>query len=319
MGFINKFGETLINMIAGKPRTQNSIANSNATDPASEEMRVPVDLESFEGIARIPVKKFECQPNDGETYAYYSIEYVLQRKATQHKKRGDLDLAIECLRKANEIMLLDGDGMVYSQKDYLRLAQYLKLANKFEEAREVEERYAFLPDEQANEFHTRQLERAKIIGTDLVEVTTITPERCCTECYKNQNRIFSLSGNDKRFPKMPKYLLEGECCGLNYYPFTYGVNYMNGDAGQEIKDVIGHSNRPFVDDRTDEQKQAYEDYIKEKKQEIIDRKDYDFLVEHLPEIAPKSFGGYRRMRGAKTTNFMKLVDEAMKSGYEIQK
>lgn len=58
-------------------------------------------LNTLEQITSIPTptEKFEllCDFTD-------SIEYVLQRKATEYKKAGKMDLAIACLKKSNEIM-----------------------------------------------------------------------------------------------------------------------------------------------------------------------------------------------------------------------
>lgn len=62
-----------------------------------------------------------------------SPEYHLQRKATIYKQQGNLDLAIECLKKSNELMPYA--RFIYQEKDYLRLVKYLQLAGKIEEAK----------------------------------------------------------------------------------------------------------------------------------------------------------------------------------------
>lgn len=101
--------------------------------------KIHYDLNTLEGINSIPVKSFEYDPKDGKQYAFNKIEYILQRKATEHKKNGRMDLAIACLRKANEIMPLS--DMMYPIDDYLRLAKYLRLNKQFDEAHEVEKKY----------------------------------------------------------------------------------------------------------------------------------------------------------------------------------
>ena len=53
-------------------------------------------------------------------------EYQLERKATELKKSGDLDGAIECLRRAAELRGIKGGTT--------RLAKYLQLAGRFDEA-----------------------------------------------------------------------------------------------------------------------------------------------------------------------------------------
>ena len=58
-------------------------------------------MDTLEDILSIPVptEKFEL-PDDFMD----SIEYVLQRKATEFKKEGDMECAIACLEKAVEII-----------------------------------------------------------------------------------------------------------------------------------------------------------------------------------------------------------------------
>ena len=58
-------------------------------------------METLEDINSIPVPTSQFEYNCDFTE---SIEYVLQRKATQFKKAGQMDLAIACLKKSNEIM-----------------------------------------------------------------------------------------------------------------------------------------------------------------------------------------------------------------------
>ena len=65
-------------------------------------------------------------------------EQILFKKATEHKKNGDYNLAIECLKKANE--LLPTAECSYQRSDYERLVNYLVAANRFDEARAEHER-----------------------------------------------------------------------------------------------------------------------------------------------------------------------------------
>ena len=75
------------------------------------------DFETLEGIQNIPIPKYK--PLQGMGSATNNIEYILQRKATEHKKNGKMDLAIACLRKANEIF--PHSNFAWSEKDYMRL------------------------------------------------------------------------------------------------------------------------------------------------------------------------------------------------------
>ena len=61
-------------------------------------------------------------------------EQILFKKATEHKSNGNMNLAIECLKKANQ--LLPQSACTYQRTDYERLVNYLVDARRFEEARE---------------------------------------------------------------------------------------------------------------------------------------------------------------------------------------
>lgn len=88
------------------------------------------DFNSIEGIRNIPV------PKNGKIFYMKSpvnnIEYILQRRALRYKKNGRMDLAIECLRKSNELMPYS--DISYTIEDYQKLASYLEVDGKYEEA-----------------------------------------------------------------------------------------------------------------------------------------------------------------------------------------
>ncbi len=158
-----------------------------------------------------------------------------------------------------------------------------------------------------------QMKRAKEYEIDLVEVSK--NNRICGECAKYQGRIYSLSGKDKRYPKFPEYLqvTKGAHCGLQIYPFDEEFSravYVEGDP-------IQTSNRPFVDDRTPEQVELYDNYIKEQQRKENARLEYEQIVEKLPDIAPKSLGGYSKMKNNKSANYLKLVEKAAEAGIMI--
>ena len=75
-------------------------------------------------------------------------------------------------------------------------------------------------------------------------------------------------------------------------------------------DFIKYCYRPFVDERTKEQKLIFEKEVKEKEEMARDKEFYDLIFEKFPEIAPKSFGGYRRMEASNSENYKKLLKKA---------
>lgn len=265
------------------------------------------DLNTAEGIESIEIPMYK--PNKGIQSPVNNIEYILQRKATEHKRNGRMDLAIACLRKSNEIFL--HSNFLWSVKDYMRLVEYLKQVGRFEEARIEEQKINDLF--QQNDLAISALEKilldCKSMGTDLV----ISPEisRACAECAKYARRIFSISGKDKRFPVLPAYfklgLPEHGYCFNSFYPF---VLRFSEPTWKYTGNLIEWCNRPYSDERTREQKQDFKNWIIKNKQEAIDRRNYDYLREHLLEMAPKSFSGFRRMKSQRSSNYLKLLEIA---------
>ena len=164
---------------------------------------------------------------------------------------------------------------------------------------------------------------AEIPANDLVEASYFLG--CCGECAKYRGRWFSVSGRDKRFPKKPDdYVCT--CPGLTFYPVIFGISVPG--CCPEDTDIIAYSNRPFVDDRSDEEKKTYEMSLKEIENEQFfapyrerwlaikeyDQQQYERVCELLPQLAPKSFSGYMRMKNGNTKNFQKLSAEAEKAG-----
>ncbi len=88
------------------------------------------DFNSIEGIRSIPVPRYKktiCMKSPVN-----NIEYILQRRAVRHKKNGRIDLAIECLKKSNELMPYS--DISYTIEDYQKLASYLEDDGRYEEA-----------------------------------------------------------------------------------------------------------------------------------------------------------------------------------------
>ena len=83
---------------------------------------IEYDLDTLQEIERIPIPNYK--PLQGMGNPSNSIEYILQKKATEHKKNGRMDLAIACLKKANEIF--PHSNFSWAEKDYMRLVEYLK-------------------------------------------------------------------------------------------------------------------------------------------------------------------------------------------------
>lgn len=265
------------------------------------------DLDTLNGIANIPIPKYK--PLQGMGNPSNNIEYILQKKATEHKKNGRMDLAIACLRKANEIFPYS--NFSWAEKDYMRLVEYLKADRQFDEARKEEAKIKelFTKFNQEQQAHNDRIHREIYGNTDIV--STNETSFVCEECAKYTKRYFSISGNSKRYPKLPEYLLhksyEHKYCAIELYPV---LDNISEPAWNYQGDFIKYCNRPFVDERTKEQKAFFDKEVKEKEEFLKDKEFYDLIFEKFPDIAPKSFGGFRRMKAANSENYKKLLEKA---------
>jgi len=278
--------------------------------------RQKYDFETIEGIRSINIPNYKS--NNGVETPVNNIEYILQRKATEYRKKGRMDLAIECLRKSNEIMKYS--NFLWSLKDYTRLVEFLKQNGQWDAARVEENKILNYFNSESKNINLSvfeiTLENCKGLNTDLVITSEVAI--CCRECAKYAKRIFSISGKDKRFPLFPNYfkldLPEHAFCVNFFYPFMLDLS---NPVWSYKGNLFTWSNRPFIDERTNEQKEYFKNRVENNNQEVIDRKKYDYLREFFPEIAPKSFGGYRRMKNLRSANYLKLLDEANQKGIDL--
>lgn len=153
------------------------------------------------------------------------------------------------------------------------------------------------------------LANARKLKTDLLEADFPSPADEKTAIYRG--RIYSISGQDTRFPKLPKDIFNTE---ISFYPFVYGASDpLYCKPGREIQ----FSNRPFEDDRSSKEKAEYDKLLKKHIENTKCEKDYEWICENLPDTAPKSIGGYKRMVTSNSQNFKVLVAKAKEKGYII--
>lgn len=258
------------------------------------------------------VKEIEAIPVPTKPYSYIcdwkdSIEYVLQRKATEHKRKGNIEAAIACLRKVIELMPY---APMQFPEVYSRLENYLKISKDFDGARKAHVKV----ENERKKYHTHFTNTILQTANDYEMIKVSRNPTICAECARFHDRVYSKRPNDG-YPDMfifTNYLSQKTCtCNLSAFPIF--VDFEK----REKKYELAHSNRPFIDDRTPEEKSRYEEIAIRKRIEMKDRQDYDWLLEHLPDKAPKSYSGYRNMKNKNSTNFQKLVALAKEHGYTI--
>lgn len=183
------------------------------------------DLTTEEGIAAIPVSEASHEPGDVVSMP----EQILSRKATEYKKAGKLDLAVACLRKANE--LRGPSFYLYTRDDYERLVDMLIEAGRFEEAR-------------AEHKHLDQT-----LGSREEELRRLQAENCTDE----------------------------------------------------------------------EDRELYEKKVIQPEMEKAKRREqYNWLLENLPDRAPKSFSAYCRMKNQNTATYQKICAAATEKGIDLE-
>lgn len=265
------------------------------------------DMNSLDGINQIQIPKYEQLQGMGDPSG--NIEYILQKKATEHKRNGRMDLAIACLRKSNEIF--PHSNFSWPKKDYLRLVEYLKLDRQFDAARIEEQKINKLFESMESDRKKEAQRINKEIYGDCDIVSTNETYFVCSECAKYIKRYFSISGKNKKYPKLPEYLLtpspEHKYCAITLYPVLDNVSE---PAWNYTGNFVKYCNRPFVDERTLEQRKLFDKEVAEKEELALDKEFYDLIFEKFPDIAPKSFGGYRRMKASNSENYQQLLKKA---------
>lgn len=202
----------------------------NYIDARINEFKNRYDLSSIDGIRSIPINEARKYP-DGGISVVYMPEQILSRQATEYKKEKKYDMAIECLKKVNELYPIS--FYAYTRDNYERLVDLMVLAGRYEEAKAEHEKLDRLYGTRLDEFH-----------------------------------------------RLQKYAVESN-----------------------TESFISYQNR------------VIDPYI----QESNEREQYYWLLEKMPHIAPKSFGGYRKMKKLNSQNFQFIISEVQKAGYDINK
>lgn len=148
--------------------------------------------------------------------------------------------------------------------------------------------------------HINTYEEADV---DLVEVVGSSDP--CGECAPYHNVVFSLHGNDERFPQLDvksMFPLHPNCrCNVLPYILEYETN-------ESIDEKIskGQSFDPDKDTRTKEQKEMYDDIQRRRRIARQETKQYDKMKSVLGNDAPKTIGAYRRMKRANSKRYKEL-------------
>ena len=271
--------------------------------------RKKYDLLDVESVKSIPIPKYAQDAPIGST-GY--IEYVLRK----HLPTGDDLLDLEILLKFTK--LLKYSYYAYSDKDWYRLPKKLYELGAFEQGDEALEKIKkYRPKPQVNVLNQGNLRemieknRKQNLNSDLIEIQASYTR--CEKCALYAGRIYSVNGEDKRFPKCPEFIVEkgricDNGCGSAIFPilyfdnttqiFTYIKNH--GVIERVSVDPISWSNRPFIDNRDNEEIERYYKIKSQREDAIIKAENYmknyrKFCFDKANDPkAPKSFSAYMR-------------------------
>lgn len=150
--------------------------------------------------------------------------------------------------------------------------------------------------------NTATIKQVEELGYDLVKISS--HPGACPICQKYEGRIYSISGKDKRFPRLDVAFSSGYAnihprCRHVLEPYIETFN----DVG---KDII-KSNMPFQEpDKNDKQVQAYYSNQREKAKLRADRLQWEKYKTVLGDDAISTFAGFRRMKNSNSDNYKEL-------------
>lgn len=143
--------------------------------------------------------------------------------------------------------------------------------------------------------NTARINQMSAGGFDLVEIPPHYPT--CEICAILQDRVYSISGEDKRFPPLSKAI------GVykNIHPHCRHVIVGWAEmmyTPEEIEEAIKKSNRPWTDPRSGEEKQFYNELQRKNRQARDLQYQYERYRKRLGDDAPKSLYAFKRIKKA---------------------
>ena len=130
-------------------------------------------------------------------------------------------------------------------------------------------------------------------GYDLVKITEHYPT--CEVCAIHQGRVYSISGNDRRFPPLSRafgqYKNIHPNCRHSAHAWIESLQ-----TQEEIADAIRQSNRPFKDSRSAQEIARYNAQQDKNRRARETLYQYERYKARLGNDAPKSFQAFARIK-----------------------
>ena len=168
--------------------------------------------------------------------------------------------------------------------------------------------------------NTAQVVQGNAWGYDLVRMTSHYPT--CNVCAMYQGRVYALT----------KEAANGKYKGKNGKPLRFAYLYdtalvdgyntihpncrhrfaifpANAYTKDELAEFSRQSMQPFADLRSDTERKAYAREQAVKRKRNASMRQYNEVKQYLPDIAPKTFAGWQRMKSANSQRYQDLMSD----------
>jgi len=137
---------------------------------------------------------------------------------------------------------------------------------------------------------------------DLVQITSHAGS--CAICANFQGRIYSISGKDTRFPPLDDAMGGGYAnihpnCRHRVTPYIERFN----NVAEDIK----KSNKPYTDNRSQEQKDKYDNKQQQNRKQNTDRRQWEKMKLSGIDNVPKTLSAFRSMKKAKSEKYQSII------------
>lgn len=175
-----------------------------------------------------------------ETIKKINIEASLEKITTDTKKSQVFQNAIDKMVESGITSFIDAAGREWQLNNYVSMAVQTKLTETV---------------------NTAIINTAQEVDSDLVRMSNHATS--CPACAIYENRIYSISGNDKRFPKLSGVF--GDYNTIHPRCRHRLTVYIEEGEQANIEKDIERSNKPFVDNRSESKKELYETRLEAKR------------------------------------------------------
>lgn len=224
--------------------------------------------------------------------AFYNILEATDNMSVDVKQR-----LATIIQKANQVSLIEGVSRREATKRAIAEATERGITGI------VARNGAKIPVEKylaaSVQYHQRKahvdgmINRATENKQDLVYVNSVGIT--CSICAQYQGRVYSISGNDSRFPKLDMRPPYHAHCVHSAYPWN--EEYQDKE---DVRKMLKDSNRPFVDNRTETNIRKYDKLQRETSRKNQTRKQWIKYKSRMPDLPDlKTFARHKAMDSPK--------------------